>query len=1062
MKRVATLTLRSLSALFSNGIHRGAMSATRNPIEMVVAVLLLVSFCYFTLYNLARTSATLSCTSNTRQRLYPATIVYPTPTSMALNHSNMQKYSIDNALRIHLIQIAVSASSYNSTTMADFKHAIMHQVAVPDVIHATRQFSYYQDLCYQPSGSNGCSELSALTTTTTRNNDNDTMVTLWYAMDGTSSFRRELIQQWAHKIQQLPPIGNLISQERQEKKEDVLAWVFTITRNVILRISELIKMADNVDIMVVLAGYLMMVFTFVSLYINMWRMGSRYTLATAVIANGLFAFMLALLSVHVLDVEPSPVVLAEAIPFLVVTIGFERPYKLTKHVMESSKEKPLTRQDIRHTILRAVDTVALAIARDCGIEIIVLALGAKSGISDLREFCFLSAILLAFDLIMLFTWYIAVLTLKLELRRIREISGKSSSPGTSEMGLIRRTMVMTLSDDTNGGANLSKDRVLHQKSDGSTAGRLKLIMIVVFVAMHVFELCAAFQSGPQVDVNDESVKHVLSQLQRLHKISHASSRPLIIQVAPPLQFQVPTSSQLLLTNDWVPETIIQSFETLYDICNVYIQHPVISQWLTIGLFVSLFLNTYLFKVAKQPKQLTPEQQSIVDKHTSKRTSSSSYHPLTKRSIDESQRLLKTAPDILDDEEVIQLVQANILAPYALEKILGNFERAVSIRRCLISRASVTKTLESSLLPLKGYDYEKVFGACCENVIGYMPLPVGVAGPLRIDGNDIHIPMATTEGCLVASTARGCKAINQGYGATTMVTADGMSRGPCLRFPNILRAGECKHWIENEGNYILTKAFNSTSRFARLQQLKVTLAGKLMYIRFTTTTGDAMGMNMISKGCEKALSVLGEQFNDMRIVSLSGNYCTDKKPAAINWIEGRGKSVIAEAVIPGTVVEKVLKTSVAAIVELNISKNLVGSAMAGSMGGFNAHAANILTAIYLASGQDPAQNVESSNCITLMDAVNDGKDLHISCTMLSIEVGTVGGGTMLPPQQAILDMLGVRGPHLTSPGNNARYLARIVCAAVMAGELSLCAALAAGHLVKAHMAHNCASSPCIKS
>jgi hydroxymethylglutaryl-CoA reductase (NADPH) len=248
----------------------------------------------------------------------------------------------------------------------------------------------------------------------------------------------------------------------------------------------------------------------------------------------------------------------------------------------------------------------------------------------------------------------------------------------------------------------------------------------------------------------------------------------------------------------------------------------------------------------------------------------------------------------------------------------------------------------------------------------------------------------------------------------------------------------------------------------------------------------MGMNMISKGCERSLEVLSEYYPNMSIVSLSGNYCTDKKPAAINWIEGRGKSVVAEAVIPGKIVESVLKTTVSALVELNLNKNLIGSAMAGSVGGFNAHAANILTAVYLATGQDPAQNVESSNCITLMKAINQGQDLHISCTMPSIEVGTLGGGTALPPQAAVLEMLGVRGSHPETPGANAQRLARIICAGVMAGELSLCAALAgklcfcsvcgheasedgvqnhspdivplsfsllAGHLVKSHMAHN---------
>ncbi|KAF9352711.1 3-hydroxy-3-methylglutaryl-coenzyme A (HMG-CoA) reductase isozyme [Mortierella sp. AD094] len=256
---------------------------------------------------------------------------------------------------------------------------------------------------------------------------------------------------------------------------------------------------------------------------------------------------------------------------------------------------------------------------------------------------------------------------------------------------------------------------------------------------------------------------------------------------------------------------------------------------------------------------------------------------------------------------------------------------------------------------------------------------------------------------------------------------------------------------------MREAFNSTSRFGRLRKLKVAVAGRLVYIRFTTTTGDAMGMNMISKECERALEVLGGKFPSKSIVSISGNYCTDKKPAAINWIEGRGKSV---AVVPSKFVGSVLNSTVSALVKLNTDKNLIGSAMAGAVGGFNTHAANILTAIYLATGQDPAQNVESSNCITLMKAVNDGQDLLVSCTMPSIEVGTLGGRTALPPQASMLDMLGVRGSHPETPGANAQRLARIFCAGVMAGELSLCAPLAdksavllAGHLVKSHMTHN---------
>lgn len=147
-----------------------------------------------------------------------------------------------------------------------------------------------------------------------------------------------------------------------------------------------------------------------------------------------------------------------------------------------------------------------------------------------------------------------------------------------------------------------------------------------------------------------------------------------------------------------------------------------------------------------------------------------------------------------------------------------------------------------------------------------------------------------------------------------------------------------------------------------------------------------------------------------------------------------------------------------MVDVNITKNLMGSAVAGSIGGFNAHAANLVTAIYIATGQDPAQNVVSSNCMTLMEPWGaSGNDLYISCTMPSIEIGTIGGGTVLPAQGACLEVLGVRGPNTESPGENANQLARIVCATVLAGELSLMAALAAGQLVKSHLRHNRSTS-----
>ncbi|KAF9572948.1 3-hydroxy-3-methylglutaryl-coenzyme A (HMG-CoA) reductase isozyme, partial [Lunasporangiospora selenospora] len=501
-------------------------------------------------------------------------------------------------------------------------------------------------------------------------------------------------------------------------------------------------------------------------------------------------------------------------------------------------------------------------------------------------------------------------------------------------------------------------------------------------------------------------------------------------------------------------------ERLVGAWSYLIQDPVLSKYISLALTASLLLNIFLLNVAKQPRQdhsmatafspapataaPAPSTTTVTTvvatttKIAASQTQTSTVVAPVKiqpkqvqkvqsipepkaveskmiiaegewsmvRPVEDCLAMVKTGDSSsVTDEELLMLVGSNKLPSYALEKSLGDMTRAVKIRRALISRASHTKTLETSLLPMHYYDYSKVMGQCCENVIGYMPLPVGVAGPFNVDGQVLYLPMATTEGCLVASTSRGCKAINAGGGATTVLLADGMTRGPCVEFPNVIEAGQCKHWLEGDGLEVMQAAFNSTTRFGRLRKLKVAVAGRLVYIRFSTTTGDAMGMNMISKGCERALEVLGEKFPNMAIISLSGNYCTDKKPAAINWIEGRGKSVVSEAVIPGKIVENVLKTTVNALVELNLDKNLIGSAMAGAMGGFNAHAANILTAVYLATGQDPAQNVESSNCITLMKAVNNGQDLLISCTMPSIEVGTLGGGTALPPQASMLDLLG---------------------------------------------------------
>mmetsp|Transcript_11281 Transcript_11281/g.8282 ORF Transcript_11281/g.8282 Transcript_11281/m.8282 type:complete len:588 (-) Transcript_11281:772-2535(-) len=420
-----------------------------------------------------------------------------------------------------------------------------------------------------------------------------------------------------------------------------------------------------------------------------------------------------------------------------------------------------------------------------------------------------------------------------------------------------------------------------------------------------------------------------------------------------------------------------------------------------------------------------------------------------------------------NEDILAMLNSGEIKDYQLEKKLGDCERAVAVRRMLYSQlfeAGNTNENEDQarrcpleLIPYTGYNYDKVFGANCEIVIGYVPIPLGVVGPLVLNGEPIYIPMATTEGCLVASTNRGCKALSTAGGVSAIVLKDAITRAPCVRMPSAMRAAALKLWVSQPENYLeLEQAFNSTTNFGRLAGLEATVAGRNVYLRFSCMSGDAMGMNMVSKGCLKAIEVLEREFPDLVLIAISGNMCTDKKPAAINWILGRGKSIVVESIVPESIVKSVLKSSVHDMIETNRQKNLIGSAMAGSVGGFNAHAANIVTAVYLATGQDPAQNVESSNCLTLMELADDGKSLHVSVTMPSVEVGTVGGGTHLPAQAGCLDLCGVRGaakgPN-AQPGDNARKLAQIVGGAVLAGELSLIAALAANHLVRSHMEHN---------
>jgi hydroxymethylglutaryl-CoA reductase (NADPH) len=261
--------------------------------------------------------------------------------------------------------------------------------------------------------------------------------------------------------------------------------------------------------------------------------------------------------------------------------------------------------------------------------------------------------------------------------------------------------------------------------------------------------------------------------------------------------------------------------------------------------------------------------------------------------------------------------------------------------------------------------------------------------------------------------------------------------------DVTEGAEVAEWAKDNDDALKAAAEGTTSH-GELTDVTPYVVGDSVYLRFRYDTKDAMGMNMATIATEAASEVV-ERETPAELVALSGNLCTDKKPAAINAVEGRGRTVTADVTIPREVVEERFDTTPEAIEEANTRKNLVGSAKAGSLG-FNAHAANVVAAVFLATGQDAAQVVEGSNAITTVEAREDA--LYASVNLASLEVGTVGGGTKLPTQREALDVLGVRGGG-DPAGSNADALAEVIAAGALAGELSLLAALASRHLSSAH-------------
>ncbi|MCZ7404469.1 MAG: hydroxymethylglutaryl-CoA reductase (NADPH) [Candidatus Methanoperedens sp.] len=371
-------------------------------------------------------------------------------------------------------------------------------------------------------------------------------------------------------------------------------------------------------------------------------------------------------------------------------------------------------------------------------------------------------------------------------------------------------------------------------------------------------------------------------------------------------------------------------------------------------------------------------------------------------------------------------------------------QAIELRRAVVSELTGTQFRHIHNF---SFDAESVTKRNIENMIGAIQVPLGAAGPLRVNGEyangDYYIPLATTEGALVASADRGCSAVTACGGANVRIFQDEMTRAPVFRAQDVIAAKKLVDWVNANFERLKDRA-EETTKFGALLSVKAFVAGRNVYLRFSYDTKDAMGMNMVTIATDAAVDLILAE-NDVDLIALSGNMCTDKKPAAINVIEGRGKTVSADVVLGKEVITAKLKTTPERMAEVNYRKNLIGSARAGSLG-FNAHAANIAAALFIACGQDAAHVVEASNAMTTMEITEEG--LYCSVTLPSLPVGTVGGGTRIGTQQECLNMLGVAGAG-EPPGANAKKFAEIAAAAVLAGEISLIAALASRHLAKAH-------------
>ena len=331
----------------------------------------------------------------------------------------------------------------------------------------------------------------------------------------------------------------------------------------------------------------------------------------------------------------------------------------------------------------------------------------------------------------------------------------------------------------------------------------------------------------------------------------------------------------------------------------------------------------------------------------------------------------------------------------------------------------------------------------ENFIGAAQVPIGIAGPLLIDGEhargEFYVPLATTEGTLVASYNRGMKLLYRAGGVRTTVMDDRMQRAPAFGFDTAREARAFGQWVTAHFDDIRGAA-EATTHTGRLQDIEQFSASRFIFLRFNYTTGDAAGQNLTGKATSQACNWIRAHYRGVRQFCLESNLATDKKSSQINILATRGKRVTAEAIIPAELAREIMHTTPAQMFQARQLSNL-GGLMSGVNNNGN-HSANGITAMFVATGQDVANVAESSAALVYAEVLPSGA-YYYSITIPALIVATYGGGTGLPTQRECLELLGCYG------GGKVRKFAEIVAATALCGEISLGSAIVAEEWVNAH-------------